>query len=266
MKDEIRIVAVSGGFDPVHIGHARMFEEARKLGTHLVVILNGDAWLKRKKGFAFMPQDERAELIKKFTAVDDVYIHESDDSHVADALRDYTMNINGTPYPIAVFANGGDRKNEDDIPEAPICKEKNIEMIFNVGAGGKVQSSSWLTDALAKKTVVELDERPWGKYEVFLDSDTCKVKRITVKEGERLSYQRHQKRSEHWLVIRGEGVVTLDDVESPIQEGSYIEIPVGTKHRVKCTGNQPLVFIEVQTGSYFGEDDIERFEDDYGRK
>lgn len=149
-KQEIKIVAVSGGFDPVHIGHVRMFEEAKALGTHLVVIINCDEWLKRKKKFVFMPEDERAEIIKKFSVVDDTYIHRSNDSHVSDALENYKMKIDGKKYRINIFANGGDRKDKSDIPEAEVCEEREIEMVFNVGSGGKVQSSSWLTKAVAE--------------------------------------------------------------------------------------------------------------------
>ncbi|MEI6479100.1 MAG: adenylyltransferase/cytidyltransferase family protein [bacterium] len=137
------VVAVSGGFDPIHIGHVRMFEEAKKLGDKLVVIINCDDWLKRKKGFAFMPEKERAEIIQALKPVDEVYVHHSDDHHVCGALKKIKPNI---------FANGGDRKNIADIPEAEICEALGIEMIFNIGYGGKVQSSSWLTAKILPKT------------------------------------------------------------------------------------------------------------------
>lgn len=126
------IVAVSGGFDPIHVGHLRMFEEAKKLGTKLIVILNCDAWLVRKKGRAFMNQEERAEIIRGFTCVDDVFILESGRNDVSEAIEKIRPHI---------FANGGDRKEEKDIPEAEICKKLGVQMIFNVG-GGKIRSSS----------------------------------------------------------------------------------------------------------------------------
>ncbi len=132
-------MAVSGGFDPVHIGHVRMFEEARKLGTKLVVILNNDNWLMKKKGFVFMPESERAEVIRGFRAVDDVFItvhgENPDDMSVCTELRLVRPNL---------FANGGDR-TKDNIPEISVCDEIGAEMIFGIGKGGKVQSSSWLT-------------------------------------------------------------------------------------------------------------------------
>ena len=109
------------------------------------------------------------------------------------------------------------------------------------------------------------DRRPWGDFLVLSDAADHKVKRITVLPGKRLSLQRHQRRAEHWFVIQGEGVVTLDDGEIPLVQGQAVDIPRRVKHRIANPGQAPLVFIEVQTGDYFGEDDIERFEDDYGR-
>jgi cytidyltransferase-like protein len=141
-----KMVAVSGGFDPIHIGHVRMFKEARALGDRLVVILNNDNWLVAKKGFAFMPETERAEIIREFPFVDEVIItghtaHDPDRSVCRElaALRPQ------------IFANGGDRKQIEDIPEAAVCAEYGIEMMFNVGFGGKVQSSSWLTAKVPKE-------------------------------------------------------------------------------------------------------------------
>jgi cytidyltransferase-like protein len=123
----------------VHIGHVRMFEEAKKLGDELVVILNNDNWLNLKKGFAFMPELERKEVIEAFSAVDRVVIT----SHGADAT-DMSVCRELEALRPHIFANGGDRK-DDNIPEYALCSELGIEMLFNVGHGGKVQSSSWLT-------------------------------------------------------------------------------------------------------------------------
>lgn len=109
------------------------------------------------------------------------------------------------------------------------------------------------------------DRRPWGDFLVLSDAADHKVKRITVLPGKRLSLQRHQRRAEHWFVVQGEGVVTLDEREIPLVKGQAVDIPRLAKHRIANPGQSPLVFIEVQMGDYFGEDDIERFEDDYGR-
>ncbi len=109
------------------------------------------------------------------------------------------------------------------------------------------------------------DRRPWGHYTVLADEPDHKVKHITVKPGQRLSLQRHRQRGEHWFVVAGEALVTRNGEEIPLQAGEAVDIPRGSWHRVQNPGGGPLVFIEVQRGDYFGEDDIERMEDDYGR-
>jgi len=136
-KEEI-VVAVSGGFDPVHVGHVRLFQHAKDLGDKLVVIINNDNWLEKKKGFVFMHQDERAELIRAIGVVDEVIFtdhpEDPEDMSVSEALRKLKPHI---------FANGGDRKTHN-TPEDIVCSELGIEMMFNVGRDGKSQSSSWL--------------------------------------------------------------------------------------------------------------------------
>lgn len=119
------------------------------------------------------------------------------------------------------------------------------------------------TDALGR----EYDERPWGSYTVLEDAEPegFKVKRITVQPGQRLSYQRHAQRAEHWFVVAGVATVTLDDVEREVPTGAAVDIAVGTAHRVENRGTEPLTFVEVQQGPYLGEDDIVRLSDDYGR-
>jgi mannose-6-phosphate isomerase len=107
--------------------------------------------------------------------------------------------------------------------------------------------------------------RPWGDYDVLCESEDFKVKTITVQPGKRLSYQQHARRSEHWFVVGGSGTVTLDGTDAPVERGSAVDVPVGMAHRITKSGERPLVFVEVQHGDYFGEDDIVRLEDDYGR-
>ena len=112
---------------------------------------------------------------------------------------------------------------------------------------------------------IERDERPWGMYEVLAEGEGYKVKRIEVKPGHRLSLQMHENRTEHWVIVAGEALVTVGDREIALRANEEVLIPVRTKHRVMNTGERPLLFIEVQCGSYLGEDDITRFEDDYNR-
>ena len=139
------IVAVSGGFDPIHIGHVRMFERARALGDELVVILNNDNWLAKKKHHIFMPEQERKEVIEGLRAVDRVVLtgHEPDpeDMSVCAELAAIRPDI---------FANGGDRQMDNTL-EVSICKAIGCKLVFNVGDGGKVQSSSWLLRDYLKK-------------------------------------------------------------------------------------------------------------------
>src|SRR3989344_1308018 len=143
-KDGKIIVAVSGGFDPLHIGHVSMFERAKELGDELVVIINNDNWLRAKKGHAFMPEQERKAIIEALRCVDRVVItkhpENSQDMSVAEALREVRPDI---------FANGGDRK-KGNTPEGAVANELKIKMVFNVG-GEKTQSSSWLLGEFLNK-------------------------------------------------------------------------------------------------------------------
>ncbi len=150
MKQRIRrsgkkVVAVSGGFDPIHIGHVRMFERAKALGDELVVILNNDNWLRAKKQHIFMPEGQRKEVIAALRPVDRVVLtrhgKNPKDMSVCAELRALKPHV---------FANGGDRKY-DNIPEVPVCDAIGCEMIFNIGEGGKIQSSSWLLAEYVEK-------------------------------------------------------------------------------------------------------------------
>jgi len=137
-KKKSVVVAVSGGFDPLHVGHIRLFQAAKKLGDKLIVILNNDNWLLAKKGFVFMPEKERKEILESLVGVDKVVLTthcpRTKDMSVCQELQKIKPNI---------FANGGDR-NKKNIPEARTCREIGCKMVFNVGWGGKIQSSSWL--------------------------------------------------------------------------------------------------------------------------
>lgn len=138
-------VAVSGGFDPIHVGHVRMFERARSLGDRLVVILNNDNWLHKKKRHIFMPDRERKEVIEALAAVDEVFVTKHPKNP-----KDMSVSRELKMLRPHIFANGGDRKL-DNIPEVPVCEAIGCEMIFNIGDGGKVQSSSWLLEKYVKR-------------------------------------------------------------------------------------------------------------------
>lgn len=139
-----KIVCVSGGMDPIHVGHARMILEASKFGD-VVVILNSDQWLLRKKGFSFMPWEERAEILRAIRGVADVVRVNDEDGTVCEALRRIKPDY---------FANGGDRKNEN-TPEVSLCLELDIKMLWCVG-GEKIQSSSELVSLASKREAIRL--------------------------------------------------------------------------------------------------------------
>ena len=140
MSKKKKIVAISGGFDPIHVGHVRMIQDAKKLGS-VIVFLNTDDWLKRKKGYAFMSWEERAEILLSIKGVKEVYNAMDDDETVCEALKFYKPDV---------FANGGDRK-QGNVPEYTICDQLGIEMAFGVGGNDKPQSSSWLIKKALKK-------------------------------------------------------------------------------------------------------------------
>ena len=148
-KNKEITVAVSGGFDPIHIGHIRMMQEAKKLGHKLIVILNNDNWLMKKKGYVFMPQKERKEIIEAIGCVDKIVLtkHPKNpkDMSVCQALLEIKPHI---------FCNGGDRKGKNlDTAESTVCQQIGCKLILNVGYEGKVQSSSWLLKNFIKTQV-----------------------------------------------------------------------------------------------------------------
>ena len=151
-----RVVMVSGGFDPVHIGHVRLFNEAKKLGDELVVVINNDNWKRQKRKHVFMPDCERKEIIEAFSAVDKVFISEHGEN--LEGPKEMSVSKELLKIKPHIFANGGDRNEEDaKNPNSSLyydietCKKLGIKMVFSVGHGGKVQSSSWLVE----KSVLE---------------------------------------------------------------------------------------------------------------
>jgi len=250
------IVVVSGGFDPVHSGHIKLIKEARLLGDMLIVGINSDEWLARKKGRAFMPWPERLCVLNNLSMVDEVYTFDDADGTACHLLQQVRAH-----YPTAriIFANGGDRTDKN-IPEMSF-QDDNIKFVFGIGGFDKSNSSSWiLQEWKAPRT-----ERAWGYYRVLHQAGAeVKVKELTVEPGKSLSMQRHHDRAEHWFVSEGTATVyTINrksDAELLGQFGRHQHIHINCQewHQLCNETDQPLRVVEIQYGEQCVEEDIER--------
>ena len=249
----MRVVIVTGGFDPLHSGHIEYFKAAKELGDHLVVGVNSDAWLERKKGKAFMPFEERCAIIKELDCVNEV-IGFNDDDDTACAAIFTVLSTVGSQTKV-VFANGGDR-TKDNIPEMIY---NDVEFVFGVGGEDKKNSSSWILKEWSQPTT----ERDWGKYTVLDKGEGWQVKQLEFYEEHALSDQRHFKRSEHWHVVDGVINMFLEDksgcrTSHLLVPGDSIDIPKGYWHKAVNLDNKSAKVIEVWMGNELTEDDIER--------
>ncbi len=252
----MKIVLVTGGFDPIHSGHIAYFKAAKTLGDMLIVGLNSDDWLERKKGRAFMPWNERLCIINNLSMVDEVFTFDDTDGSAKHFIQQVRAH-----YPDAqlIFANGGDRTAKN-IPEMDV-EDTNIIFEFGVGGEDKKNSSSWiLQDWKAPKT-----ERVWGYYRVLHEpNDRVKLKELTVDPGKYLSMQRHSDRSEFWFVSEGEATLyTINKSTDAELVGRYTEhehmwIPKTSWHQLANESKLPLKVIEIQFGDKCIEEDIER--------
>lgn len=249
-----KIILVTGGFDPLHSGHLSMFKSASELGT-LVVGLNSDEWLTRKKGMPFLNINERLKIINSLKDVSlCLEFDDSDGSAINAIKRTIEMYKN---FDI-VFANGGDR-NSENIPEYEFCKSNNVEMIFGVGGENKQNSSSWI---LSNWIYQNLEKRIWGSFKtLYTNEEKVKVKELTILPSKSISLQRHQHRNEYWVVISGNAKVQINNKESFLKKDQSILIKPNTIHKLTNIGNDNLVVLEVQHGECCNEIDIERFED-----
>jgi len=245
-----RVVLTTGGYDPLHSGHIECFRAAKALGDMLVVGVNSDAWLERKKGRAFMPCTERVAIIENLKMVDHCVLFDDGDNSACEAIRNVRMMY---PNSQIVFANGGDRTSEN-IPE---MTETDVEFVFGVGGENKLNSSSWILEEWkAPKTI-----RSWGYYRVLHDVSGAKVKELTVNPGKSLSLQRHQYRSEYWLVTQGKCCVHNHElIEEQLSRHDTIEVLPNHWHRLSNPYDEPCRIVELQYGPRCSEDDIERKE------
>lgn len=246
-----RVVLVTGGFDPLHSGHIEYFCAAKRLGDILVVGVNSDSWLRRKKGREFMPSYERIKIIESLRMVDHCILFNDTDDHAIEAIRNVKMLY---PNSQIIFANGGDRTAEN-IPE---MSEPDVEFRFGVGGTTKKNSSSWILEEWkAPKT-----ERPWGYYRVLHEVQGTKVKELTINPGQSLSMQRHWDRAEYWHVAEGRCVVATESGPSKgfqdlSKHDGYI-IPAETWHKLSNPYEEPCKIVEIQFGISCVEEDIER--------
>jgi cytidyltransferase-like protein len=251
----MKIVLVTGGFDPLHSGHIEYFKAAKKLGDKLVVGINSDAWLARKKGQPFMPITERMSIIENLKMVDHCVLFNDDDGSSIEAIKNVKMMY---PNEQLIFANGGDR-NKNNIPEMVF---DDVDFVFSVGGENKMNSSSWiLREWKQPKTL-----RSWGYYRILHDVPGCKVKELTIEPGKSLSMQRHFKRNEYWLVTHG-----MCQVNSTMPNGYHLppvlmnehhnkHIAKGDWHQLVNPYDIPCRIVEIQYGEECIEEDIERKE------
>lgn len=243
------IVLATGGFDPLHSGHINYLESAKALGDHLVVGLNSDIWLNRKKGRHFMPFEERKVILEALQCVDEVISFNDDDDTACEAIRQVLITKASSEK--LIFANGGDRKS-NNIPEMGF---KDISFKFGVGGTLKKNSSSWILDEWVKQRT----KRDWGYWEVFDELPGIKVKQLVIYPGKSLSNQRHLLRAEQWSVLKGSvlmetesNATLLTDHKSPY----FIDKKVW--HKASNVGDEPAHVLEIQYGEACVETDIER--------
>ena len=252
----MKIIIVSGGFDPIHSGHIAYFKAARKLGDKLIVALNSDAWLINKKGRFFMPFKERKTIVENLSSVDSVIDFQDDD--IGSAINALVKIKEMYPDDEIAFANGGDR-NKENIPEMTVS---GIEFLFSVGGDDKKNSSSWIL----KKWQYYQEDRLWGEFYNLFEEEKVKVKELIVHPGKGMSFQRHFKRNEIWMISKGSCVVNYSkddpDNKQSIQLDTFDHylVPLGQWHQITNPHAEVCHIIEIQYGEACIEEDIERTE------
>jgi len=252
----MKIIIVSGGFDPIHSGHIAYFKAARKLGDKLIVALNSDAWLVNKKGRFFMPFKERKTIVENLSSVDSIIDFQDDD--IGSAINALVKIKEMYPDDEIAFANGGDR-NKENIPEMTVS---GIEFLFSVGGDDKKNSSSWIL----KKWQYYQEDRLWGEFYNLFEEEKVKVKELIVHPGKGMSFQRHFKRNEIWMISKGSCVVNYSkddpDNKQSIQLDTFDHylVPLGHWHQITNPYAEVCHIIEIQYGEACIEEDIERTE------
>jgi cytidyltransferase-like protein len=251
-----KIVLVTGGFDPLHSGHISYFNSAKQLGDVLVVGINSDAWLTRKKGRSFMPWLERSKIVQALKVVDYVIEFDDSDNSAKNAIK---LTRQTFPNDEIIFANGGDRTHIN-IPEMDVVDD-NLKFVFGIGGFNKANSSSWILEEWkAPKT-----ERQWGYYRVLHEVENhTKVKELTIEPGQKLSMQKHKDRAEHWFISEGTATVYTINVSTDLElygifdQHTYLHIEKTQWHQLCNETSKPLKVVEIQYGIRCEEEDIER--------
>ena len=252
----MKIIIVSGGFDPLHSGHLSYFKDAKSIGDKLIVALNSDEWLINKKGKAFMPIEERRLIIDNLSCVDEV-IEFADDEH-GSATNAIKFVKEKYPNDEIYFANGGDRSSNNIIEE----KVPGINFLFGVGGNDKKNSSSWILKEWNKETV----KRSWGKYIILLKDHGVVVKELIVQPNQGMSFQRHFHRNEIWLVSSGSCVVNYGPKERENRQNIQLNkhdsfnVNVEDWHQITNPFESECKIIEIQYGDLIDEEDIERLD------
>ena len=252
----MKLIIVSGGFDPIHSGHIAYFKAAKEYGDKLIVALNSDAWLENKKNKFFMPFDERKLIIESMSYVDEVIDFEDD--KIGSCINALEKAKRLYPNDEIFFANGGDRNNSN-IPEMSVS---GVEFIFSIGGDDKKNSSSWIL----KEWHYYHEERLWGSFYNLFEEKQVKVKELIVDPGKGMSFQKHFKRSEIWLVTKGSCIVNYSkdepDNKTAIQLNKFDHylVDVGDWHQITNPFEEVCHIIEIQYGKECIEDDIERTE------
>lgn len=251
----MNIVVVSGGFDPIHSGHIEYLKSAKEHGDKLIVALNSDIWLEKKKGKPFMTFYERKSILEAIQYVSEVINFEDDKK--GSCINALTKIKKLYPNDKIFFANGGDR-NINNIPEMSVS---GIEFLFGVGGNDKKNSSSWILN----NWQYYFEDREWGAFFNLFETKNIKVKELIVEPGKAMSFQRHLKRNEIWLVSEGACEVRSSKEKSPnnsrivkLKKFDHFIVPVREWHQIINPFKNKTHIIEIQYGDECIEDDIER--------
>ena len=262
----MKVVLVTGGFDPLHSGHLKYFQEAKKLGDILCVGVNSDEWLTRKKGRPFMPIEERIELVNNIKGVGMAFAFNDSEDHAINAIEHIKEKFPKNSK--IIFANGGDR-TKNNVPEMVYT---DVEFAFGVGGNNKMNSSSWILD----EWKTQKTEREWGYWRVLDDKGTVKAKELVINPGKSLSDQRHFHRSEHWYILEGAMKMDIEASHTHLEHGIEVTTDISKCftvslnqhkthvihkrdwHKAYNPYEKPCHILEVQYGNKCIEEDIER--------